>query len=187
MIDHYKKTKPMYPDVRIAINLGTRVTLFLEHPKIVDEDKEIDLAIIEWDELEKWAYHNKRYFPIVTWPIPVPKKGDPITVVGFPGALRKTTDDMGSFSPYGLGMIVRNEPANNIWLVSESGTLHTRIKGMISNQSIDLGGLSGSPGLFFQNGRFHLAGLVYECSERADMVVLNIASRIRRDGTISKD
>lgn len=186
VFDHYRRTLQSEPKAGLAINLGPSVTPFLDNPVVLDEDKEIDLTVIEWNDLEKWRGHNKRFFIIRDWPIPKPKEKDPITIVGFPGQLRKGFENHGSFSPFGLGMTVCNPPLDNVWLVDETGTLKTYTNGSISQESIDLGGLSGSPGFFFDGTKFQLAGLVYECNPSGDMVALNLASKLNRDGTINR-
>jgi len=186
VLEHFRNAKIKDVGAGLAVNLGFGVTAFIEAPRVIDEDKSLDLAVIDWPHLMQFPGNSKRYFPIATWSIPRPKRGDAVTVVGFPGAFREVTEHVGSFSLLRIGMVVSNDPGRNVWLVDEDKTLRTEIDGRIVDRKPDLGGISGSPGFFLRDGRFHLAGLVYECNPDGTMIALSSATVLSPLGMIDR-
>ncbi len=159
-----REVRTEYPGAGLAISLASGIAPFLSAFDVIDEDKEIDLAVLDLPDLASWPGHSKRYFPVAEWPIPMPTRGDPVTIQGFPGFLRRANDRIGVFSPAGVGMVVSNDPSRHIALVDTDGTLHTVSPEGTTAGGFNPGGLSGAAGFFFRNGRFHVAGFVYEGS-----------------------
>ncbi|MBI5425755.1 MAG: trypsin-like peptidase domain-containing protein [Opitutae bacterium] len=177
-----REVQANHPEAGLAVNLASGITPFYPDFDVLAEDAEADLAVLDFPFLSRWPGHAKRYFPIRTWPIPPPQRGDPVTLVGFPGAARRTFEASGSFSPVGVGMLVSNNPQRHVALVNESGNLTTIENGVARPGGIEPGGLSGAAGFFFRDDRFHLAGFVYEGSP--DMLLLTPATRLQPDGSL---
>jgi len=169
------------PAAGLVVNLGS-ISPFLEDVTLVDADPRLDLAVLVLPDLSSWKPHDKRYFPIVRFPIPVPARGSAVTIVGFPGIQRRAANGRGTFSATSVGMVVSNDPGANVMLVDSDGSLRTRLHDVERLGGINPGGLSGAAGFFFHEGRFHLAGFVYEGDER--MLFLAPGVCLRQDGTL---
>lgn len=178
-----RDVKANHPQGGLAVNLASGVTPFYPDFDVLAEDAEADLAVLAFPFLPQWQGHNKRYFPIQTWPIPTPRRGDPVTLVGFPGAARRAFGTFGSFSPVGVGMLVSNDPSRHVVLANETGSLTTIENGVVRLGGIEPGGLSGTAGFFFRDSAFHVAGFVYEGS--LDMLFMTPGARLQPDGSIN--
>lgn len=178
-----REVRAEHPEAGFAVNLGNGTTPFFPEFEVIDEDADLDLAVVSFPHLHRWTGHTKRYFPVRQWPIPVPRRGDAITIVGFPGCERRPYETFGSFSPVGIGMVVSNEPGRHIVLADESGTLTTYKNGLAEPGGIEPGGMSGSAGFFFQGDWFHLAGFVYE--GRPGFLFLAPGASLSPEGTIT--
>jgi hypothetical protein len=184
VIARYRKELALFPAAGLAINLGNGATPFLSHVHVIDEDPSRDIAVISIPEISRWQRHHKSYFRY-RYPAVSPQRGDAMTVVGYPGALRRAGDTFGSFTPHGIGMTVSNVPGMNVMLVDTSRTLRTTIEqtGEIVPH-INPGGMSGSAGFFFRDGELRLGGFVYEGSP--EMLFLVPATLMEPDGRLDR-
>jgi len=169
----------------LAVNLGPGITPGFINIDVIDESAEMDLATLALPDVRTFPGNTKRYFPIAQWPIPTPLRGTPVTVVGFPGIDRKVVGDRGRFTVQGVGMTISNEPGRNVALVDEQCTLSLTRDGHTVARGLEPGGLSGAPGFFFDQQRFHLAGFVYEGTDR--ILFLAPATLLRPDGRIGQN
>jgi hypothetical protein len=176
-----REVQAQNPGAGLAVNLASGVTPFYPQFDVVAEDPAADIAVLSFPFLQDWRGHAKRYFPIRQWPIPIPSKGEAVTIVGFPGVMRRTFGSYGSFSPYGIGMVVSNDPGRHVVLANES-RLTTVENGVSRPGGIEPGGMSGAAGFILRGDCVHLAGFVYEGN--ADMLFLTPGSRLHIDGIL---
>jgi len=183
VIAKYREELSKYPTTGLAINLGTGVTPFISDVRVIDEDAKRDIAIVALPTVLRRQGHNKCFFQY-KYPAISPRCGDAMTVVGYPGALRRTNSRSGSFTPHGIGMTVSSPPGNNVSLVDTSGTLRTIVEKTGKQvPHIDPGGMSGSAGFFFHDRELRLGGFVYE--GLPDKLLLVPAILLEPDGRLA--
>lgn len=184
VLEKYRDERARNPSCGLAVNLGNGVTPFFSDVRVIDHDEARDIAVLELPNALERPGHNKLFFRF-RYPVVSPSRGDAMTVVGYPGALRQTAATWGCFSPHGIGMTVSSTPGNNVMLVDSSGTLRT-----VSEKTgepvphIDPGGMSGSAGFFFHEGDLRLGGFVYEGSP--GMLFLVPATLLEPDGRLAR-
>ena len=161
----YEKRKGN-PEAVLCVCLGS-FSISLTEPVVLDRDERVlDLAVIDFPQLDSVRGHQKRYFPIRQWPIPVAERSEAVTLVGFPGALRFAHRDFGAFEPAGLGFTVTSVSDRSIVLADESGTRKTEGLRFREDEDIPLGGFSGTPGFVLRGDMFHLIGFLRGGSKR---------------------
>jgi hypothetical protein len=183
------------PQAVLCVCLGS-VSMYLDSPVVVDfDDETLDLAVIEFPHLDRIRNHQKRYFPIRGFPIPVARPGEAVTLVGFPGAQRFTHQDFGAFEPAGLGFAITSVSDRTIVLADENATRRTEGIGFREDEDIPLGGFSGTPGFVARQNGFHLVGFLRGGSKQLagepamvlpGVVFLSPATYLQPDGTFDR-
>jgi hypothetical protein len=192
VIEGFRIRKAEQSEAVLAVNLGPGCTVTLDRLDIVDQDAELDLAILSFPDLHAWSgEHDKRYFPIRTWPIDAPRRGDLIALIGFPGVRRVAAENYGSFEPVGLGFSVSSASDHNIVLADESETFRTINRDRSIGSAIRLGGFSGSPAFLISPAGPQLVGVFRagpndEESASHPLVFLSPTRYLRPDGTIDR-
>ena len=87
---------------------------------------------------------NKQYFPIRSFPPPLAEIGEPLSLVGFPGVLRKTSERSGSFSPVSIAYTISSVSERQIVLADQSGDRKVVGTQFSSTEEVPLGGFSGA-------------------------------------------
>lgn len=194
VLNSFRLHRAQQRDAVLAINLGAGCTVALKDPesRIIDEDADLDVAMLTFPEIDEWAdQHHKQYFPIRTWPIPSAARGDLIALIGFPGARRVTTEHWGSFEPVGLGLPVTSVSDHSIVLADESGTFRTVNRDRSIGTAIRLGGFSGSPAFLVHPTGPQILGVFRAGPNDHDgaahpIIFLSPTRYLRRDGTIDR-
>lgn len=187
----FRTKRASFPAAVLAINLGSGCTVALREPEVVDEHEELDVAILSFPDLDERTGHNKRCFPIRIWPIASVRRGDAIALIGFPGALRRTTEAFGSYEPVGFGMIVSNASDHSIVLADESGTFRTVSRHGTASDVVRLGGFSGSPAFLVDPSGPQIVG-VFRAGPNEDesatgvVVFLSPTKYLRPDGMLDR-
>jgi len=86
--DFYEDEKSRNPGTVMALVLATGLKTYAVTPTLIDADRDIDLAVFEWDGPEP---EEKDFFPVRRFPIPRVGPGAIIALQGFPGARREGT------------------------------------------------------------------------------------------------
>jgi len=145
-----------------AVNVGPGNTIALPDIHILDqESRHLDVAILSFPYLKTCGSPcNKRYFPIQSFPPLLPRTGEALSLIGYPGILRKACEDRGSFSPVGIGYTISSVSERQIILADEHGDRKIEGNQFTSPNEIPLGGFSGSPGYIVREDGLHFAGLL---------------------------
>ena len=172
VIESFRKAKETHPEAVLAINVGPGNTIALDEISVIDEDaKSLDVAILEFPHLTACGHPcTKQYFPVRQFPIPEALKGEAISLVGYPGILRKGTKTTGQFSPVEIGYTITSVSDRQIILADEHGDRITEGERFQDGQ-VPLGGFSGSPGYIIRNDGAHLAGFLRAGSKEIDQPV----------------
>src|ERR1043165_351254 len=140
--DYYLDAKARRPDTIIAVVLGTGFKAYAFDPVLIDCDRDIDLAVFDWNGNE---LGEKAFFPVRVFPIASARPGDLIAIQGFPGVHREATEVAGKFGAFFVGTTVTAVNDRKV-LISNSGTRSLRsVKTKESLAPFALGGMSGSP------------------------------------------
>lgn len=160
--------------------------------QLIDESKELDIAIISFTdkqaegiikkdgELDTWFLYAKE------WPPTLPKKGEFVMFGGFPGHLREIISyDEVVFSSWSSGA-TRVDESNErkiycpfereYWVKSYGEERHVTLH--------HLGGMSGGPVIIQRGVRFDFLGIISEYHENYDTVIFSSASMINKEGKI---
>ena len=191
----FQKKRATNPGAVLCVCLGP-VSMFLEAPLVLDFDENtLDLAIIDFPHLDRIRNHQKQYFAIHELPIAVARRGEAVTLVGFPGARRLTHADFGAFEPAGLGYSVSDVSDRTIVLADESGTRRSEGIGIKEDEDIPLGGFSGTPGFVLRGNSLDLVGFLRAGSKQTQggpamvlpgVVFLSPATYLKADGTLDR-
>ena len=101
----------------------------------------LDLAVLEFRHLDTCGSPcNKQYFPIRSFPPPLAEIGEPLSLVGFPGVLRKTSERSGSFSPVSIAYTISSVSERQIVLADQSGDRKVVGTQFSSTEEVPLGG-----------------------------------------------
>lgn len=133
----------------------------IPNDKMLYRDKEIDIAILDLSEvtpfeLERGEFSNK-LFPIETWPIINPKKGDIITLSGFPGTWRRReSNEHVIFDIFSIGATVVEDANEKRAIINadfnKEGYIPKIRHGRDPKNLDSYGGLSGAPVFRINNG-----------------------------------
>ena len=176
VIASFRTMKSDHGEAVLAINVGSGNTIALPELDILDEDERfLDLAILEFPHLGTCGGAcTKRYFPIRSFPPPLPKPGDALSLVGYPGVLRKTSEHRGSFSPVSIGYTISSVSERQIVLSDEHGDRKVVGNQFSSAEEVPMGGFSGSPAYIIRQDGAHLVGILRAGSKTVGAAPVNL-------------
>lgn len=160
---------------------------------IIDEDEKLDLATIKLDQagLQKIVGREEigsSSFRPVSWPPKDVKEGEYILFGGYPGLWKShfsgTEIVFDSFSS-GASAVTSVGPDYMICQFErEYWTYGFNLRN--PEDLHDLGGLSGSPVFILRDLHFEFVGIVYQFSQKFDLMYIRPSKFVREDGTISE-
>lgn len=176
VVQSFREMKSAQGEAILAINVGPGNTIALPELTILDEEAHfLDLVVLEFPHLDSCGNPcTKRYFPIRSFPPLLPKIGEALSLVGYPGVLRKTSEHRGSFSPVSLAYTISSVSERQIVLADEHGDRKVVGKQFSSTEEIPLGGFSGSPGFIIRQGSAHLVGFLRAGSKELSGLPVNL-------------
>ena len=149
---------------------------------LVDHDERSDVAVFGALEntLElpgaKFIDYGSSY---LTDPAP----GEPVIIVGYPGATVAVVPNMADFGFVSIIFAASSVSDRAITLANESGTRKFVDYADPNRSGMQLGGLSGSPAFVVRNNWHRFVGIVTECSERDQTIIISRLGFIKPDGT----
>jgi hypothetical protein len=196
VIESWREMERTEGNAIFAVNVGPGNTIALPHLQVIDEEKDfLDLAILEFPQLESCGTPcQKRYFPIRSFPPPLPMVGEALSLVGYPGMLRKTSEHRGSFSPVSIGYTISTVSERQIILADERGDRKIIGDQFSKAEEVPLGGFSGSPAFIIRQEGAHIAGFLRAGSKSVDNLPINLpgvifvspAICLNPDGTLDR-
>lgn len=195
VLEGFREAKRLHPETLLAVNIGDGNTIAIPEPRVLAESRHLDLATIEFPQLE-WNAEctTKSYFPLDRCPPIRATEGEPVTIVGFPGQGRHEFETFGLFEPYPITMCVTSVSDRRVTLVDERGDLRIERNGRHLVEGITLGGFSGSPAFALTIGepRLNLVGVVSTgsvrlgCVDQPGQVVIGSAEYLLPDGRLDQ-
>lgn len=153
--------------------------------KLIDGDPNLDIAIFigNGDSLE---IPGRRFIDFQGCYCGDVSQGEPILIVGYPGAGASVTPVLADFGYMHLLLPVSSVSDHRLVLANEQGTREFEYFDDPHKKEIDLGGLSGSPAFVLRNGRYYFAGIVTDCSERDQTILVSRLGCLDRNGTLNR-
>jgi hypothetical protein len=192
VLEKFRAMKRDCPATVLTVNLGPGASVAINAPEVLAEDGALDLAVQVSPAAAALAGHGKRYFPIRRWPIPQAMPGEAVTIVGLPATGRRATETPGEFERVALTMAVAAVHDRSIILADKIGAMETYALGQAMNESIPLGGFSGSPAFVVRDDGLHLIGILRAGSEEiatraaGSMVFLAPTTYLLPDGSLDR-
>lgn len=142
VLEGFRSAKRLHADAVFAVNIGDGNTVALAEPNVIAEAADLDLATIEFPDLDRDpARTSKNYFPLDRWPPRRARAGEAVTIVGFPGQERRAFETFGAFEPVPIGMVVTTVSDRRIGLVDENNGVRIVREGRHLEEGVALGGL----------------------------------------------
>jgi len=197
----YLDCRTKNPDAALCINLGdgtASIAFVLPERQLIDADADLDLAVFDFEpsqvRLNKTQInHQKKWFSIRNWPIPMASDGEHVALMGFPGKRIKKVGILCTFRTQVLPLKITHVGGKQIYIMNEGQNVEVfnDIKGW-------LGGLSGSPAYTFSKSGASLVGFVKSGSKQtedrpkaggdsvfAGSLLLTHACFLQQDGTLA--
>ncbi len=151
-------------DERTSVDCILQVNdTLVSRDKLLFSDNNIDIAILDLSgvkqfELESNEFSNE-FFPIDTWPTISPKKGDIVTLSGYPGKWRKReSEERVIFDVFSIGATFVEDANENRAIINADFSTDIHIRkirhGRDPKELGFLGGLSGAPVFRINNDSF---------------------------------
>lgn len=181
----WRKYKDKHPSAVLLVGLGNGVPLNLSDAKLIDCDKDLDLAVIR-AEVSPQQLRTKRFFRIAEWPIRRASVGDVVAIVGFPGKDRE------SFGPHVtgwglefLGYGVSSVSERQITLAPERNDRSSHDENWNEIPHGNIGGMSGSPAFLLTIDRMpSLVGFVKEGKTSDGFIFLASGNYLQPNGIL---
>jgi len=155
--DKYEASHDMDSKTILAVSLGENdANIAFRDPKshLIAVDRDLDLAVLEFEPDQIHIPHGKSWFKVSHWPILKAEKGDCIVSLGFPRAWRNTAGMECNFGCAAIPFIVTDTDDRVIAAFSDD-----RNKQVLSDMRECMGGLSGSPAYCLnKKGEMRLVG-----------------------------
>jgi hypothetical protein len=113
-----------------------------------------------------------------------PKVGEPVSIVGYPGANVTVTQKRADFGFMHIGFMASCVSEQRIILADEHGDRWFTHYDDPAISRIPLGGLSGSPAFVHRDNLARFVGIVTDASDKDQTIIISRLGCIKRDGTL---
>ena len=185
VVEEFRQRLLREADLKMCVCLDRKNPVVFTINYLIDEDKSADLATFDMSSLLP-ACGGRSFYRLTCDHIHSVKRNDRLVFVGYPGYLRKETDDGIYFgtTPH----VVIAHDLSPFGIISDVSRVMNVERVLLSHQNENaLGGVSGSPCFLMENYTFlHLVGFV--TGELRSQKLLQIASAkfLNADGTIKR-
>jgi len=153
---------------------------------LVDSESEIlDVAIFRGQE-DRVELPERSFIPYNGSYLADPVKGEYVCIVGYPSENVEVTEGRADLNYMQLIFPISSVSDRHIVLADETGK--RRFRDFIEPQKmdVDLGGLSGSAAYVLRNFIYRFVGIVKECHERNNTILISRLGYLNPDGTIDR-
>lgn len=168
---------------------------------LIEQDADLDLAVFDFEPTQLRANgvpvrHQKDWFPIPRWPIPMIVAGEYVALMGFPGKRIKKEGMLCTFGTEVVPLKVSGVGHKQLYILNEGENVE-----VFNDIKSWLGGLSGSPAYTLGESGASLIGFVKSGFKRpeatadqantcdsvfAGTLLLTHACFLQRDGTLAR-
>ena len=175
------------PDAELLVGLDDGVPHILTNAELLSSKRDCDLAVVK-AEVNPQQMRTKAFYRIEGWPIPQPKVGDIVAIIGFPGTGRILSGDHAAgWSINSLGYRVSGVTPESITLAPEKKDRMSYDENGNEIPHGKIGGMSGSPAfLLTKEGSPLLVGFLYEGNTSDNFIFLTHAHHLQPDGTLHR-
>lgn len=125
-----------------------------------------------------------RFIDFATSYLPDPVVGDVVSIVGYPGANVTMSQNMAKFGLMHIGFRVSCVSERQVILANENGDRSFFDFHDPRNLGANLGGLSGSPAFVTRDNKPRFVGIVTDCSDRDQTILISRLGCLKPDGTL---
>lgn len=113
-----------------------------------------------------------------------PAVGEPVSIVGYPGATVAVTRQKAKFNFMHIGLMASCVSEHRITLANETGGRQFTHYEDPTCSKISLGGLSGCPAFMHRDQTPRFVGIVTDSSDKDQTIMISRLGCIKRDGTL---
>lgn len=186
--DEFVTRRDSAPEVVLAAYLGHgRSCIALEEIEYLDGDRSsLDVAILHAPNVRQIFLPTKRFFRVPAWPIPVPRVGECVDIIGYASIDRDEIAAglvLGS-SYFGLG--VSSISDRQFVLAPTYGARLLLRRNPNHDENFSIGGMSGGPAFLVREGSTHLVGIIRAGLTAQNSIFVSQLRFLRADGTLDQ-
>jgi hypothetical protein len=150
---------------------------------LLDYSKRLDVAVFRGldDTVELPGLHFIDYESSY---LADPAVGEPVSIVGYPGATVTVTRKKAKFNFMHIGLMASCVSEHRITLANETGGRQFTHYDDPTCSKISLGGLSGCPAFMHRDQTPRFVGIVTDSSDKDQTIIISRLGCIKRDGTL---
>jgi hypothetical protein len=182
--DGFETFRQRNPAARMGLLLGTGTPILMPDKPPFASDRDLDLAVFDFEELLPYATHRK-FYPVQKFPIERVHPGDIVAFLGYPGEGKQLSEFVGNFeySSFGFSVTAVGDLAFTIQKGDDRRHLVDNAGRNVSD--FELRGISGSPCYRLSRAlKPQLVGFVKEGHSTDSSFFVAHASFIQPDGTL---
>jgi hypothetical protein len=185
VVDEFRQRASNVADLKMCVCLDRKNPVVLDIGCLIDEDKSSDLASFDLRSLLP-ACEGRSFHQLTCDHIRKVEKGDRLVFVGYPGYLRKETDEGIYFGTTPHVVIAQDVSAFGV--ICDLSRVMSIDRVLLSEQNENpLGGVSGSPCFLMQDYTYlHLIGFVTGEMRLQKILQICSAKFLNADGTIKR-
>ncbi len=186
VLDKLQEIQVEHPNAQLAAY--TTVPHFTElfGFRFVDSESEIlDVAILRGQE-DTVELPERFFIPYDGSYVADPVIGEHVCIVGYPSENVEVTEGRADLNYMQLILPISSVSDRHIVLADETGQRRFRDFFEPQKMGVDLGGLSGSSAYVLRNFIYRFVGIVKECHERDNTILISRLGCLNPDGTIDR-
>jgi hypothetical protein len=183
--DLLQELRQTHREAQIAINLAPGLSPVISEAKVIDSDRDLDIAVID-PKLEAGELGDRAFFKMINWPQSPIQTGEAIAFLGYPEAGRVKFERHAQFRSTFFGLHVSSVNDRSILLLNNDND--RRLVGL-HNEPLaptPTSGLSGSPAYRLGSKGPELVGIVRGGFSTDGIITMTHISFLNRDGTLRK-
>jgi len=184
--DKYLEIKGEHPKAQLAAYTTIPAFTELSGFHLIDSDSKIlDVAIFRGQET-RVDLPGRFFIPYNGSYLADPAINEPVCIVGYPSENIEVDPRKAHFDYMQILFPISSISERHVVLADEHGQriFHDEIDPELTR--VDLGGLSGSPAYVLRNHRYRFIGIVKECSQSDQTILISRLGCFHRDGTIDR-
>ena len=186
VLDKFQEIQIEHPGAQLAAYTTVPHFTELYGFSLVDSESEIlDVAIFRGQE-DRVELPERSFIPYNGSYLADPVKGEYVCIVGYPSENVEVTEGRADLNYMQLIFPISSVSDRHIVLADETG--QRRFRDFIEPQKmgVDLGGLSGSAAYVLRNFIYRFIGIVKECNERDNTILISRLGCLNPNGTIDR-
>lgn len=184
VLSRFQEMQKQNPSAKIVAYIDIFPSLAELHGfTLLDYSKRLDVAVFRGLE-DIVELPERQFIDFESSYLVDPVVGEPVSVVGYPGATVTLTPKKADLGFMHIGFMASCVSEQRIILANENGGWRFTDYDDPTRSSIALGGLSGSPAFVHRNQVPRFVGIVTDASDKDQTIIISRLGCIKRDGTL---